>query len=75
MKFYGVTLKLFMKSGLERTYEISFKGGIDTKEANEFANVFYNSDKMKIPVNDRKVIVVNRSDIELVEFDFLSVEE
>lgn len=73
MKFYGVTLKLFMKSGLERTYEITFNGGIDPKEANEFANVFYNSDKIKIPVNDRKIIVVNRSDIELVEVEFLSV--
>lgn len=40
MNFYGVTLKLFMKSGLEKTYEISFNGGIDTKEANEFAAIF-----------------------------------
>lgn len=75
MKFYGVTLKLFMKSGLEKTYEISFNGGIDMKEAYEFVNLFYNNDKMKIPVNNRKIIVVNRSDIELVEVEFLSVEE
>ena len=73
MKFYGVTVKLFMKSGMEKTYEISFNSAIEMNEAIELVNVFYDCDKMKIPLNDRKIFVVNRSDIELIEFDFLPV--
>lgn len=75
MEYYGVTLKLFMKSGLEKTYEISFQSSIGIKEANDFVSVFYKSEIMKIPVNETKIFVVNRSDTELIEFDFLPVEE